>query len=505
VTRTLSKLVAIVLVAIVVAAGAGYWLLSPKPTSEIVNYTSEETSLEVSRTTLGETLTTSTSSTTSTSASETTLWINITSTKPVSYYISLLKSAGSQPYVELGWDLQTLPDATNATAVAKITYLALNATDPEVKEAFQLVMKGGTPDPRDFRYSVPTYNTELQVLYWLALQNQFKKDDTLALAIAMVNGLWVTMGDDQVIQAIYNDANGMLNLGRETSQWQKSLGLPYNLEDYPLEAKCSWAWRGNDTPSHGPYALGGQEYALRNYKLWKLDLKGYQWDTVSIDTLRTMRNLMSEKKWINGDINTLVENLEKHFWFSRNAWVSPSSTDTVVIDNESYHPKNLNNADFEFQYFAKNGSGIGVCEDAMTLLDALCKSCGIATIPKMAYWNVNRPNDQRLYGGHTHILYFDASKRVWTGYAEELLMGERNGVADENTPVDVYVLRLPIFQQKYLGKRSDSQIPVTPSAWKWSEVNNAYFAIYDTTLRKTCDLFSEGVPSLQMKQWLLYS
>jgi len=37
-----SKLVAISLIAVVIAAGARYWLFSHKPTSEIVNYKSEE-------------------------------------------------------------------------------------------------------------------------------------------------------------------------------------------------------------------------------------------------------------------------------------------------------------------------------------------------------------------------------------------------------------------------------------------------------------------------------
>lgn len=105
-------------------------------------------------------------------------WIKITQVKPVDYYLSLLESNRTAPYGQLFWELRKLPELTNATAVAKITYLALNATNPEVKEAFELMIKGGTPDPRDFSYAVPSYNTELQVLYWLACQNEFKKDDT---------------------------------------------------------------------------------------------------------------------------------------------------------------------------------------------------------------------------------------------------------------------------------------------------------------------------------------
>jgi len=55
-------------------------------------------------------------------------------------------------------ELRKLRDLTNATVVAKITYLALNVTNLEIKEAFELMMKSGTPDPKDFKYAVPDYN-----------------------------------------------------------------------------------------------------------------------------------------------------------------------------------------------------------------------------------------------------------------------------------------------------------------------------------------------------------
>lgn len=184
------RLTAIVLVATVVAAGFGYWLLVPRMPSEIVSYTTQQTSLTISSEQTHQTSTVSTMPTSATS-----LWISVTATQPISYYLKLLDSNGTQPYVQLERELRKLPDLKNATAVAKIAYLALNATNPEVKEAFELMIKGGTPDAREFSYSVPRYNTELQVLYWLACQNEFKKDDTLALAIGMANGLWLTMGD----------------------------------------------------------------------------------------------------------------------------------------------------------------------------------------------------------------------------------------------------------------------------------------------------------------------
>jgi hypothetical protein len=91
---------------------------------------------------------TSSTVTSSTTLAETVQWINVSGNHPISYYLKLLESNGTEPYVQLATELQKIPDLTNATA-AKITYLALNASNPEVKEAFELMMKGGTPDPKD--------------------------------------------------------------------------------------------------------------------------------------------------------------------------------------------------------------------------------------------------------------------------------------------------------------------------------------------------------------------
>jgi hypothetical protein len=67
-------------------------------------------------------------------------WIKISQVKLINYYLSLLESNGTQPYVQLAKELRKLPDLTNATAVAKITYLALNATNPEVKDHSHVFM-----------------------------------------------------------------------------------------------------------------------------------------------------------------------------------------------------------------------------------------------------------------------------------------------------------------------------------------------------------------------------
>ena len=362
-----SKLIAITLVAVAVGAGFGYWVLVPKMPGQLLTYTTQQTSIVTSS---EETLSTSTSSTTV--VPETTLWINVTATKPVSYYLSLLKSTQTQPYVQLGWELQALPDATNVTAVAKITYLALNASNPEVKEAFQLMMKGGTPSPTDFTYTVPNYNTELQVLYWLASQNGVKRDDTLALAIAMANGLWVTMGDQQVRDSVRKDTSDLLSFFRETNELQKQSNLP-QLETYPLEALTCLSWMGSMNGIGGPHGVAHGSNAEQ------VHLKLYLWDTPSIDTLRRMRDMMTEKHWLGRNVDSTVANVEEYFYFSgfEQHWNYTTETEEQIeVDGEKVKNWEIYNVDYYFRHYVETGKGRGDCGDETSFIDGWLKSWG---------------------------------------------------------------------------------------------------------------------------------
>jgi hypothetical protein len=423
-----SKLVAIALIAVVIVAGLGYWLFSPNLTSGTLSYTSMGTSLGVSRRTSEQTPITNTSSSTA-GVAETTLWLNVTSTKPVSYYISLLKSVGVQPYVELGWELQALPDATNATAVAKITCLALNATNPEVKEAFELMIKGGTPSPSDFTYTVPKYNTELEVLYWLALQNEFKKDDTLALAIAMTNGLWATMGDEQVVRTLRNDTTGLLTFFRETDGTQQARGL-YQLENYPLEAKIVLVWTGGMAVA-GPI---DEPFRLEAFRSKRIDRKAYDWNTVSIDTLRKMRELVYDK-WIDQNITLTFSQLEEYFYFSgfNQHMDYQAATGTIIVDNESVPNRHINNVNWELRHFTETGKILGVCNDEATFVADLAKSVGIAT----TLVNVNWKTD-----GHTFAVYFNPPKRDWRMYAKQML---NLNISDDDA-IYALLFRPPVYE-----------------------------------------------------------
>jgi hypothetical protein len=195
----------------------------------------------------------------------------------------------------------------------------------------------GKPNQGDFHYQVPKWNTELRILFWLAEQNEFKTDDTLAQAIAMDNGLWVTMGDDEVKQSVYKDINSILNFGRVTSEWQKAIGLPYNLEDYPLEAKVCWAWTGGDPNRGGAvrhnlfsdptryYNYIINIHHLKENKTRQVNLKDYIWNTLNPANLPIIRDIVVSK-WFGMDPDTTANNIANKF---RSNWQYTSPYDDL--------------------------------------------------------------------------------------------------------------------------------------------------------------------------------
>jgi hypothetical protein len=498
-----SKLVGGLLIVVVLAAGAGYWLLTPSiqnETTSIAERSSVLTPLQRSHASAEWTV--PGSFTTGSWAATETLWLNVTATEPVSYYLALLESNGTQPYAQLAKELRKLPDLTNATAVSKIVFLGLSATNPEVKEAFQLMMKGGTPSPSDFAYSVPKYNTELEVLYWLACQNQFKKDDTLALSVAMVNGLWVTMGDDKVKEVVKKDVNDLLDFFRDTNKIQMERGYPC-LEDYPLEAKISLAWTGAQSPTMA------KDHALALFRNTRLDIKSYLSDTVSVETLKEMREVWDGRHWIDRDIDKAMANLEGFFYcgeFGCQNWIYtmdltkvPSVGGTTTVDGEEVGDYIFGNLDFQFNYFSQTGKGYGVSVDQANLVNTFAKSFGISTV---VVWELLSENIYRPMN-HPFAVYYKPGWKAWKAWP--LQAQESHNARLLNETVDYLVFRPPVSQGGYVpeikynieGPRFDLSIYVQGRPYDVFEKA--------TSVSNMVPILTKGLPTSQMKQWLLYS
>jgi hypothetical protein len=504
-----SKVIAVVLVAIVVAAGFGYWVLAPKMPSQVATYTTQQTSLLTSS---EQAQLTSTSSATLTSQAS--QWINVGAAQPVSYYLELLESTGAEPYVSLARELRELPDSSNATAVAQIVYLALNATissrpsGPEVKEALELIIRGGTPSRSDFSYAVPSYNTELQVLYWLASSTQFKRDDTLALAIAMSNGFWVTVGDDQVRNAVKNDTSSLLAFLRETDALQGSMGY-FRLEDLPLEAKITLAWTGDESMRHGY----GPPIGLIYWTQQRLPLYIYEADTVSVATLIEMRAEALKNGWIQrGDgVESLVSRVEDYFYSfpGNNEQHFNGRTDYDKIVNDQGIMA-VHDVDWQWAQHNKGLKFQGDCGTEMTIADAWLKSWGVATVSEWAYTLFTQYGMEKQ--SHSFIIYYEPTNRVWKAYWKQISDGGMpNWIAhmggNTSQPYDMFICRPPVIQQRYLREKYFESRTINgvfyPSYWHFQ--GNMYYQIELTPWAQLQDMLSKGIPTDTMKEWLFYT
>jgi len=422
-------------------------------------------------------------------------WISVGQVKPINFYLSLLDSNSTAPYAQLGAELALLPDIPlNQTAVAQITYLALNATNPEAKEAFELLIKGGTADQSDFMYPIPQYNTELRILYWLAAQRQLKRDDTLALAISMANGIWVTIGDDSVQARVRNDVVDLLDFFRETDLLQQSLGYS-RLEQLPLEAKIALAWLAGDTGTHGPYGITGPQ-TMHDSRTSKMNLAGYEWDNVNVTTLREMRDYMTKNFLSPWGVQETVRYIECYFFTcAERAFDYVSSwNQKIEVDGVTVPSRNINNANFEFQYFLKHGQGIGVCEDEMTLVSALLKSWGIPTLTASYYWPLGN-----WYDGHSNTMYYDALSKTWKIAWSQLQIPYAQ-------VRDMYIFIPSILQNEWVPFANEGapKKAAVPYPYQSGEVNTKMFVpIYNIT-GTYLDRFDSGVATEQMKQWILY-
>jgi hypothetical protein len=373
-------------------------------------------------------------------------------------------------------------------AIEDISNLYLSATSSEVKEAFDLMIKGGTPDPSDYEYEVPNYNTELEVLYKLAEQNEFKKNDTVAQSVAADNGLWVTIGDDAVREAVYKDTNDLLNFFRETNEIQKARG--YNqLEDYPLEAKVCLAWTGNETMKWNP--LKWQPViptSLVYYSNQKLSSDIYEKDSVSISTLQRMREIAHQKDFWKGDLVANVEKVEDYLWIPSDLWVYRDIPDLVLDENGLDAVRDV---DWQFNRYLQGLPFIGSCGTEAGLVDAWLKSIGIASI-----------NHWVRYKGlpihsHAFILYYDPKS---DSYKSSKIHFDRVPELTDNRIYDWYLYLPPVNQKEYLWNELKEENGIETFYGNYSYV---YRDVPVKIMRER--LLNNGIPSMEIKHNIFYS
>lgn len=357
----------------------------------------------------------------------------------------------------------------------------------EVWEAFDLMLKGGTPDQRDFTYPVPSHNTELQCLYWLAEQNEFKEKDTLAQAIAMTHGLFVTMGTEEVRKAVYKDINEFLEFGRSTSELQKALGLPYNLENYPLEAKVCWAWRGNEIMKWNPLKWQPtMPTSLVYYSSKPLPLVIYEKDTVSITALRKMREFIKDR-FLSKNVNTMVTNIEKYFWIDGYGLWEFTTLPKLVTDEDGLDA--YRDVDWQFNRYLQGIKMKGDCSTEMAIVDAFSKSIGISTIP---HWTIRK---QLPLHRHAFNWYYDPISGKWKAARIHFTIPQF-----ENEAIyDWHIYLPPINQKGYLYNRLEENNGIE------TYYGNYLYTFREVKVKIMKEKLVSGVPQNEMKTYILYS
>jgi hypothetical protein len=375
--------------------------------------------------------------------------------------------------------------------------LALNATNPEVKEAFELLIRGGTPDRANFGYPIPKYNTELEVLYRLALRNEFRQDDTLALAIAMSNGLWVTIGTDDVKKAVFEDCDKLLDFLRETDEMQSELGL-FQLEGYPLEAKVALAWTGGMN-MHWQGLSTQPKIPMRvvYYQDKNAPLVVYEKSTVSVDTLRSMREIAQKKGWWRQDVDRSVANVEEFFYFSgyKRNWDFAISPEPILDEGGLDAWLDV---DWQFRRYQDGLKPRGDCGTETVFLDAWAKAMGISTVQHWFY-KLGEPFESQSWWSHSYCIHYNPVKKVWLPYKKQITEMVPRSSDYKSYPIRYFIFRPPVNQIDYLEYRISWNSTITDYHY-----SRLAYSIEEIPFGQTQEMMLRGIPEYQMKEWLLY-
>mgnify|MGYP007042401160 FL=1 len=134
--------------------------------------------------------------------------------------------------------------------------------------------------------------------------------------------------------------------------------------------------------------------------------------------------------------------------------------------------------------------GFGVCDDQATLVSAFLKSVGIPTNYVYKLWAGTPFGD----AGHTFNIYYEGMSGLWTANHWQL---STPGGTRMNITIDFYLFRPPVMQGGYLRYVKERFYGMPMGLAYYTMTNALNLTIYNT--------FRQGVTSVQMKQWLLYS
>jgi len=289
-------------------------------------------------------------------------------------------------------------------------------------------------------FETPKYNTQLEVLFWLAEENRIDKDyERVALALALDYGSVVTFGDDQVDQSVKNYVFAIYDYIKETDEILEEKGVSWKAADYPLEADVGLVWGAMGiyypiSPEVGFVYEDGIPVHTKKTIFWYDEFKDrqmnsadFEWLFVNKSTLEEMRDWMfrngfadlsnkhiehsnftigeliavfnrtathsSASEYYNNTVDKVAgciatyiygcgQNKEEHFVYPIGPHNPPDfhSTPNITIDGKTVQTECIANPDWMWGYFKENNFFIGHCTDDSFVEGTLLKSVNISSV-----------------------------------------------------------------------------------------------------------------------------
>ena len=142
----------------------------------------------------------------------------------------------------------------------------------------------------------------------------------------------------------------------------------------------------------------------------------------------------------------------------------------------------MNNVDLVFQHFLEHGKGIGVCDDHAALSNAFLKSWGIPTTVFNYFFGTE------AHEMHVEPMFFEPSSNTW----------KLAPPPAKTHHWDAYIFLVPVIQHNYFNYQVFSKhYRTVPDLYHWILSADGY--------KLGDELSRTGVPSSEMKEWLLYT
>jgi len=301
-------------------------------------------------------------------------------------------------------DLYGLPeildgiDPKDVTATEQIVNL-MKSDDPEVQQGLTLVAKYGVPPTTIFGRSqgIPNHNTQLQVLFW-QVDNIDTDYDRVTLALALVYGSVVTIGNDEVDQKVKGYVSEIYDYIKETDKILEERNLSWKAKDYPLEACISLVYGANNVRYPYFYEYIGavrdhpwQHYWRDEFRARQLNIEDFNWLFASKETKQELQDWMFAKFTnTNTNINGIsqIAQVSDVYQSKHREYITdhPDVPATYLEVNGKITPGcRISNPDWQWSYFKEKSKFIGNCDDGSFMECMLLSSINISAFKELVH------------------------------------------------------------------------------------------------------------------------